>query len=95
MRIPNFERAACLSRIAASNHSEFPSVPRGGLHTLSNRLFGGHAVIWRGSRYFKPDKLAETILTVPRGVNIRYENLDHPLNYLYLRKACPVGAARN
>ena len=46
-------------------------------------------------RYFKPDKLAETILTVPRGVNIRYENLDHPLNYLYLRKACPVGAARN
>jgi hypothetical protein len=46
-------------------------------------------------RHFEPDKWAETILTVARGVNIHYENLDHPLNYLHLRKAGNVGAARN
>jgi hypothetical protein len=39
--------------------------------------------------------MAENILTVPRGVNIHYENLDYTLNYLYLRKACTVGTARN
>jgi hypothetical protein len=55
---------------------------------ISNKWLAYH-------RYFKPDKLAETILTVLRGVNIHHENLDHTLNYLYLRKACPAGAARN
>jgi hypothetical protein len=41
------------------------------------------------------DKLAEAMLTGPRGLHTLYENLDCPLNDLHLRKACLVGTARN
>ena len=68
------------------------------LHMLSNGLFGlprPQSDFVRDFHYFMPDKLAEAILTVPCGVNTHYENLDYTLNYLHLRKACPVGTARN
>ena len=94
MRIPNFNEQLAYRESRRRTTLSF-HCSAWGLHTLSKRLLVGHAVIWRGSSYFKPDKLAEDLLTVPRGVNIHYENLDHTLNYLYLRRACLVGAARN